>query len=50
LGHYAPSGGSNVLNVYYVRLTDFSRENDPSEGVFEDTFTLEIYAQEEPAP
>ena len=48
LGNITDTDGNNVVKVHSVRLSDFSRDLNPSAGVFEDTFTLEIYAQEEP--
>ena len=48
LGNITDTNGNNVLKVHRVRLAGFTRDLNPSAGVFEDTFTLEIYAQEEP--
>jgi len=40
------SGYSNTLTAYNVRFDSFDRDIDFIEGVFEDTFTVEIYIKE----
>lgn len=50
LSNTTDTDGNNVLIVHNVRLSGFARSLDTSEGVFEDTFTMEIYVQEAPTP
>lgn len=40
------SGFSNTLTAYNVRLESFDRDIDFIEGVFQDTFTIEVYLKE----
>ena len=41
------SGYTNKLQVHDIRFVSFARAIDSSNGVFEDTFTLEIYCHQD---